>query len=222
VRFVIDFFAFDIVEALAQPGCALCRVLAEFEEREMATFAREGRRVPEARSRFHRSGGFCRHHAWLLHRIAVASGKGMPIADIYGQLVEQDLERLRHVRKAGPEALARTGACPACAAADAALDRKADFFVDALKDAGVRSSYAESDGLCGAHLSAVLAAAHEADPGVGGFLLADRRSRLERLAHDLSEYDRKRDHRYAHEPKGAEQRSITDVVRLYAGENQVT
>ena len=217
---MIDFFAFDIVEALAEPGCALCRVLADFEEREMATFAREGRRVPEARSRFHASGGFCPHHAWLLHSIVARTGKGMPIADIYGQLVEQDLERLRHARTAGPEALARTGACPACTAADAALDRKADFFVDALKDAGVRSSYADSDGFCGAHLAAAVAAARDAEPGVGGFLLADRRRRLEQLAHDLAEYDRKRDHRYAHEPKGAEQRAITDVVRLYAGETR--
>ena len=141
----------------------------------------------------------------------------MPIADIYGQLVEQDLERLRHARTAGPEALARTGVCPACTAADAALDRKADFFVDALKDAGVRSSYTDSDGFCGAHLTAALAAAREAEPRVGSFLLADRRRRLEQLAHELAEYDRKRDHRYAHEPKGAEQRSITDVIRLYGG-----
>jgi hypothetical protein len=214
---VIDFFAFDIVEALAQPGCALCRVLADFEEREMATFAREGRRVPEARARFHESGGFCRHHAWLFHRVVAGSRSEMPIADIYGQLVDHDLERLRQARHAGPEALARSGACAACTAADAALDRKADFIVSALRDGGVRASYTESDGFCAAHLAAALTAAEESDPGTGRFLLSDRRRRLERLAHDLAEYDRKRDHRYAHEPKGEEQRSITDVVRLYAG-----
>jgi hypothetical protein len=184
----------------------------------MATFAREGRRVPEARSRFHASGGFCPHHAWLLHSIAARSGKGMPVADIYGQLVQRDLDRLSRAGTAGPEALARTGACPACTAAEAALDRKADFFAGVLKDAGLRSAYAESDGFCGPHLAAAVAAAGDGEPGAGAFLLADRRRRLERLAHDLAEYDRKRDHRYAHEPKGAEQWAITDVVRLYAGE----
>jgi hypothetical protein len=217
---VADFFAFDIVEALAEPGCALCRVLSDFEEREMATFAREGRRVPEARSRFHASGGFCRHHAWLLHRVASAAGTGMPIADIYGQLVDQDLERLQRVRKPGPGPLERAAACPACEAAEAALARKADFFVDALKEGGVRSSYTESDGFCEAHLRAALVVASEAAPGPARFLLSDRRRRLEQLAHGLAEYDRKRDHRYAHEPKGDEQRSLTDVIRLYAGESE--
>lgn len=216
---MIDFFAFDIVEALAQPGCALCRVLAEFEEREMATFAREGRRVPEARTRFHASGGFCRQHAWLFHRVVMASRSGMPIADIYGQLVENDVELLRHARTAGPGVLARPGACPACTAAEAALERKAGFFVDALSDGGVRSSYTDSDGFCAAHLAAALAASGDAVPGAARFLLSDRRRRLERLALGLAEYDRKRDHRYAREPKGDEQRSITDVVRLYAGED---
>ena len=59
----------------------------------------------------------------------------------------------------------------------------------------------------------------DAVPGAARFLLSDRRRRLERLALGLAEYDRKRDHRYAREPKGDEQRSITDVVRLYAGED---
>jgi Family of unknown function (DUF6062) len=216
---VVDFFAFDIVEALAEPGCALCRVLADFEEREMATFAREGRRVPEARSRFTASGGFCRRHAWLFYRVAATAGSGMPIADIYGQLVERDLERLQRARKAGPESLERTAPCPACEAAKAALARKADFFVDALKEGAVRAAYTESGGFCEAHLAASLAVAGDREPGAARFLLSDRRRRLEQLAHDLAEYDRKRDHRYKDEPKGDEQRSVTEVVRLYAGES---
>ncbi len=216
---VVDFFAFDIVEALAEPGCALCRVLADFEEREMATFAREGRRVPEARSRFTASGGFCRRHGWLFHRVTAQAGSGMPIADIYGHLVARDLERLHTARNAGAESLARARPCPACEAAAAALERKADFFVDALKEGGVRAAYTDSNGFCEAHLAAALAVAGDREPGVARFLLSDRRRRLERLAHDLAEYDRKRDHRYAHEPKGNEQFSVTDVVRLYAGES---
>jgi hypothetical protein len=87
----------------------------------------------------------------------------------------------------GRGALAHTGVCPACTAAEAALDRKADFFVDALKDAGVRSSYTDSDGFCSAHLAPALASARE-EPGLGDFVLADRRRRLKRLANDLAQY----------------------------------
>jgi hypothetical protein len=193
-------------------------VLAEFEEREMATFAREGRRVPEARARFGRSGGFCRHHAWLLHGIAAASGNGMPVVDVYGELVARDLARLRDTGQAVADPLERDGLCPACEAAAAALARKADFFVGALAEGGVRAAYADSDGLCGDHLRDVVLAAGADEPGIARFLLSDRRMRLERLADGLAEYDRKRDHRHRHEPKGEEQRSFTEVVRLYAGE----
>ncbi len=214
---VVDFFALDIVEALGAPGCALCRVLAETEARDMATFVREGRMVPEARARFCASGGFCPRHTWLFHRIAVQTAAGYAIADVYGMLIAQDLERLRGARRAA-EPGQPPGSCPACAAAEAALARKADFFAEALADGPVRAAYAGSDGLCEPHLVATIAAANAIEPGLARYLVSDRRRRLEELAGDLAEYDRKRDHRYRHEPKGREQDAIAAVVRLYAGE----
>ena len=140
------------------PGCALCRVLADFEEREMATFAREGRRVPEARSRFTASGGFCRRHGGcsIGSRRKPAAGCRSPTSTASGRAGS------RTAAQAGrpvPEPLSAPRPCPACEAAEAALERKADFFVDALKEAAVRAAYTDSNGFCEAHLAATLAVA---------------------------------------------------------------
>jgi hypothetical protein len=44
--------------------------------------------------------------------------------------------------------------------------------------------------------------------------------RLAALRDGLAEYHRKRDYRYADEPKGAEQSSWTDVIRRYVGDRR--
>jgi hypothetical protein len=226
-RGMVDVFAYDIVEAFRQRGCPLCRALSEFEAIAMETFLREGHRPNEVRVRFVAGGGFCRQHAWLLHRLAVEHETPVPIAHVYTRLVNHDLDfmgrleaeiaQTRKRRLSGR--LRREASCLACQWAEESLRRKAAFLVDALDSGTLRAQYAESDGLCHAHLVAAVEEALEERPDVALFLLGDWRLRLERLAHDLAEYDRKRDVRYAQEPKGAEQESWTEVIRRYVGED---
>jgi hypothetical protein len=221
---VPDLYTYDIAEAFRRHGCPLCRALEEDEARSMASFLREGRRAREARRRFYAGGGFCRRHAWLFHRLATEENRGAPIADIYGRLVERDLEllgRLRNElggrRKRLSIHLTREADCPACEWAEATLERKATFFLKALAEAGGRSRYERSDGLCFSHFAAVFAEALATEREAALFLLDDWQARLQQLRHELEEYDRRRDHRYAHEPKGREQESWTEVIRRYAG-----
>jgi hypothetical protein len=226
---MVDLFAYDVVEALSQPGCPLCRALDEFEQADMATFLREAHRDVGTRQRFFASRGFCRRHARLLHRLTRERESIAPVARIYADLVERDLELFdgletelakgrtrdfeRRFRRASP--------CPACESAEAALQRKTSFLVDALEAEAIRAGYRASDGLCYQHLDTAARLALVERPETATFLLADWRARLERLAHELGEYDRKRDHRYAHEPKGPEQHSWITAIRRYSG-NEAT
>ncbi len=223
-----DIFSYDIAEALALSGCPLCRALAVDDRRWMDSFWREGKQGADAGQRFFAAGGFCRHHGWLLHRLVAAEGTGAAIADLYGWLADYDLRWLGQVRRSLPErrrgrratALTRRGRCPACRASDESVERKVAFFVEVLGEQAVRERYSRSEGLCFTHLAAVVEQAlADEDLEAGLFLIDDWRLRLREVRAELAEYDRKRDYRYAHEPKAREQRSWTEVIRRYVGED---
>lgn len=219
-----DIFGYDIVEALGRSGCPLCRVEAIEDRRWMDSFWREGRKDPRMRRRFFDAGGFCRHHAWLLHRSVAAKDKGAAIADVYGWLAESDLAWLHDLRgglgrgRRLRRRLERTEACPACVALEEAGERNVHFFIEALSEAHVRARYASSDGLCFTHLTAAVNRALHANEDLARFLLDDWRARLAELRIELAELERKRDYRYALESKGDEEHSWTEVIRRYVGE----
>lgn len=221
-----DIFGYEIVEALRRSGCPLCRVDAIDDRRWMSNFLREGKQDAGARRRFYAAGGFCRHHAWLLHALVATEAAGAAIADVYGVLADRDIgsldalrASLEHGRRRRRVSLARRAGCPACVAFAEGSQRKVYFFVQLLADADARPHYQSSDGLCYAHLAR--AVEHALDNGaddVARLLLDDWRERLAHVRAQLAEFDRKRDYRYAAEPKGEEQDSWTEVIRRYVGE----
>ncbi len=220
-----DIFGYDILEALRRSGCSLCRVEAIDDRRWMDSFWREGKQDPGTRRRFYAAGGFCRHHAWLLHRLVAAEAAGAAIADVYGSLAERDIAWLDELRASLDRGkrrrrapLRRGGRCPACVASAGDAERKVHFFVELLAEAEVRPHYQSSDGLCVAHFARALAHALDTDEEVARLLLDDWRERLAHVRDQLVEFDRKRDHRYADEPKGDAQGSWTEVIRRYVGE----
>jgi hypothetical protein len=214
-----DFFAYELAEAFRLAGCPLCRVVTADEERWMESFWREGKSGRDARLAFYAAGGFCRRHAWLLHRSV--AGAGAAIADVYGALADRDLEWFDKVlsRRRREVRLGRRSPCPACLAADDAVGRKAYFLAGLLRTGEARALYRASDGLCFRHLARTLEETAAEDDETAAFLLEDWRDRLARVRAQLAEFDRKRDVRYADEPKGPEQDAWTDVIRRYVGEN---
>lgn len=208
---------------MRRPGCPLCRALADAERAWIASFVREGRFAPRARARFFEAGGFCRRHAWMVHRRAAELGTGAAVADLYGNVARRDLAILGDLLRDGRRgrgrrwSLARGDTCLACEHAEQSLERKAAFLAESLREGPVRELYAASDGLCFAHLQAAVEAA---DDEAARLLLEDWRGRLTKLERLLDEYDRRRDHRYANEPKGDEQGSWTDVIDRYVGQER--
>jgi hypothetical protein len=217
------FLAYDLVEAFPLAGCPLCRTVAADETRWMDSFWREGKGGREARLAFYDAGGFCRRHAWLLHRLVAAGSSGASIAEVYGALADRDLQVLDKLLTASnvrrrPH-LRRRAPCSACVAAEDAVARKAYFLVELLRTQASRAEYRRSDGLCFPHLARTVAEASEDDAEVVRFLLGDWRDRLAEVRAQLEEFDRKRDVHFADEPKGAEQDSWTEVIRRYVGKD---
>jgi hypothetical protein len=222
---VPDLFAYDLADALRLAGCPLCRTVAADEERWMASFWREGTSRRDARLAFYDGGGFCRRHAWLLERSVAAEGAGAAIADVYGALADRDLQWLDRIiaqrSKGGRrrDRLERGSQCSACIAAEDALSRKVYFLVELLHTGAARELYRASEGLCFPHLVRSTEESPDEEADVVSFLLEDWRDRLAHVRALLAEFDRKRDVHYADEPKGEEQGSWIEIIRLYVGED---
>lgn len=220
-----DIFSYEIVEALHSTGCPLCRALAIEDVRWVETFRREARNDPAIRADFFAGGGFCRHHAWLFHRLVALAVSPAAIADTYGWLAEQDLEWLDEVERAlaggrrRGSALERSKTCPACQALCDAVGRKIEIFVGVVSEPDVRARYEHSDGLCFNHLSTVVGQVRESDAECARFLLRDLRRRLQHIRGQLADLERRRDYRYRDEPEGEEQHAWTDVIALYVGKD---
>jgi len=168
------------------------------------------------------AGGFCRRHAWLLHRISVVEGTGAPIADVYGALVERDLHWLGRIKsrsrgRGAKRTVRPREPCPACVAFAEADYRKVAFFIEAISEDAVRRRYVASDGVCFEHFAQAVNRLDD-DDAMRPFLIEDWHRRLRVLAELLAEYQSKRDYRRSHEPRGDEQRSWTDVIRRYVGD----
>lgn len=74
--------------------------------------------------------------------------------------------------------------------------------------------YRGSDGLCWKHFTLAVA---RAGREVAVFLTEDLINRLETLEGQFGEYFRKRDYRFAHEPKGEEQQAWLKALEILMG-----
>jgi hypothetical protein len=216
----IDIFTDDLQAALAARGCPVCRVVADAERRWLDSFWREGKNGRAAREAFLGAGGFCAGHGLLLETLAQGERGAAAIADVYGMLAARDIERLAaardHVGRRRRRPVRRRRHCPACEQTAAATDRKLWFLIDALHAGATRERYARSDGLCMPHLLDA-AGQSASEPEVCRFLLDDACRRLGDLCAQLNELQRKRDHRFRHEPKAAEQLAPGEAIRRYGG-----
>lgn len=229
----VDVSNFEILGALREPGCALCRVQLLAEQRMVQSFLREGRYNPGARKAFMRSGGLCQRHAWQFHGWAEDEGTGAGIADVYKQLIGEDLGSLdeslaklktRRGRRRVRRWFGGQHRCPICVALTHSQRAHGYFLGQLLGDQEARSTFTASDGLCYRHLEAAVAEAMRADGDgtVAGFLVKDWRARIQSLGYQLAEYDRKRDYRYAAERRGEEQQAWTEVIRALPWRRQPT
>jgi hypothetical protein len=156
-----DLVAVHIELALEQPGCALCRLRREAEARWLWAFLWESVCDPGIRQSIRAAGGFCRAHWWGLcdtdrHEIGTTSGIAIVAEDLIGRALEQPVGAAR--------------ACPTCASAAYAEATYIRWTALHLARAEFRDRLAASEGLCLAHLAAVLDRLNDAEQA--GFLVS--------------------------------------------------
>jgi hypothetical protein len=109
----------------------------------------------------------------------------------------------------------RKHSCPACTCARTATERTCDLLVRGLEDAGTRLAYCEGSGVCFQHLPRTLEFTDSVD--IRRVLLHSQRVRLEVLAWELAELDRKDSWLQRYEKKEWEQTSWKRAVVQYSG-----
>jgi Family of unknown function (DUF6062) len=194
--------------------CPLCRVAHKADREYIWHFFDEGDREAESSDQLRASCGFCGEHVEMLRRIEVDEMKSsLGISTTFAETlagVVEDLDAL------SPDDTFRRARCPACVKRDEVVEKNAGYLLDELATApGRRASFERSPGLCFAHFELTWRSTQTASERE--LLLEVQRRATRQLLADLREHVRKQDHKFAHEPKGAERDSWQRAIFLTAG-----
>src|SRR4051794_16371242 len=159
---------FDLLEALPQPGCAVCRLLDHDVDRFLDTLLFEFPVDPVMQNQFRDSRGLCHEHSWQLP----GYNNALATAILYNAVLDEMLQvsaqtpaekpnafaRLRGnaTNSALADALAPTKPCPACVVRSDAEKRYLQVLGETINEERMRTAFQQSDGLCLPHFRGVL------------------------------------------------------------------
>jgi hypothetical protein len=229
---------YDLRDALALPGCPICRLAARAVGSYLDTLLWEMVTDPESRRDIREAQGFCHQHAWRLVRGGPSLGAVIITHDVLrhtlratqaltGQSKPSSLGRRIRTRLGRPapaadgnnallSQLAPQAQCPACEQAEIGEKMCVGILLDHLaKDTGFQAGYRASDGLCLPHFRRVVGGA--ADPTTLEVLLDAQAAIWQRLVDQLGECIRKCDHRFKDEPRGEETGACVRAIAALVG-----
>lgn len=209
----------DLRDALAQPGCAICRLRDGAADDFVKSTLWESVNDPATRDKLRRAQGFCQKHAWSMVRYGSSLGAAIITRDLieeavkalagapYQRLPTLSLRRAREALNRSEPALSTAelvsrlepqAPCPAClwAAHMEELYVK-DLLHNLLGEEGLLEALGVSDGLCLPHLRQALALVR--NESTFRALVEAQSTVWNRLVGELSEFIRKNDHRFLHE-----------------------
>jgi hypothetical protein len=215
---------YDLRDALSQPGCPVCRLMARDTERYLDGLLWESVNDPGVRHKLREALGFCHQHAWQLNRAGASLGVAILMHDVLGSVLGAmesahfqappalSLRRAHESLDSGQPAaatadlVARLTARVECAAC-IHVGQMEQIYLSSLNEHllgedGLLAAYEVSDGLCLPHFRRALISLRE--EAVFHALLAAQRTVWGRLVEHLSEFIRKNDARFRDEPWGDE------------------
>jgi hypothetical protein len=194
--------AFEVREALADEGCAVCHLTRRSVSRLLKSLAYEQVNDIQLRKALREAGGFCNTHAhqWLREAHNV-----LGTALIYRDVLNAALRELDAPRPGRLRNLLGSGtpsaACPACAAQADAERRYTEVLLAVV--AAEPALLEQSDALCRRHTLFAVRSGSAA-----GAALAQRATQVIReLMANLDEVIRKEDYRFRDEPRTPDERS---------------
>lgn len=231
---------FDLRDALAQPGCAVCRLKDESVDRFLDSLLWESVNDPGVRHDIRQARGFCHDHAWKLARNGASVGVAIITRDVLQHLL-RTLESARFqvlsplsrrwtqevLDRKQPTAatadlvaqLAAQAACPACTQAEIMEDVYLGTLLEhLLGEDGLLIAYEASEGLCLLHFRQALTRVR--DETLFEALVSAQRVIWGRLVAQLSEAIRKSDARFRGEPRGEESGASLRAIAALVGPRQ--
>jgi hypothetical protein len=216
----------NLVDALKNPGCPVCRIFRQASERALESFLWENVNEPDVRQGILAAYGFCPAHTRVMvAREMFTSSLPLGTNIIYehlGRVVAGELKTLRPgsaagamrglsggvrglfekigLAKKGGGPLHPRGECPACIAGNNGAFNALHVLCEEIPRQGeVRAAYLESDGLCLPHLREAIERHSSAFPKAVQLLIDEAVGRLERQSKDMKEYIRKANWAYRDE-----------------------
>lgn len=225
-----SFAYYDLIEAFAEPGCPVCRMLRRDVARLLDTVLYEYATDRGMQARFRASRGLCAEHGDQLTR----NNNALAIAVLYEQSLHEILELSgrpaladrakrglgRLFSASGGTALADTlEPTQTCLACETRASRESGYvraLTDDFGDAAMQTAYRASQGLCVEHFRQTLR--QSSAPEDAAAIVDIQREIWTRLRAELNEYMRKNDTTYSGEAMGAEADSWRRAVRLVSGD----
>jgi len=226
---------YDLLEAFANPGCAVCNLLLRNADRFLDGFLYERALDPGAHRAFRARRGLCNEHGWQATRYM---GSSLSLATLYSTALDEVLKileeaPLEEAPRLGPlhlrndrsqssslaDRLEPVGGCLVCELLAGAEQRYLHTLGHHIADARLREAYQNSDGLCLPHFRQVLRQAPR--PSDRELLIAIQKGIWKRLKADLEEFILKNDYRRRGERMGPEGDSWRRVAFRMAGERGV-
>lgn len=229
---LLPFGFYDLLDQLAEPGCAICTLARRDADKLMDAILYEQVVDPPTQEHFRASRGLCAEHGARFTEYRNALG----VCVLIDQALDEVLMILastparggralgRLLGESGESALARklepTRPCPVCEAQARAEGHYASALAQHLGDARLDEAFRLSDGLCLPHFTAALTRAD--DPARAQRLADIQRGIWQRLKAELDEFMRKSDAVNARgEQMDLESDSWRRAVLLLGGERGV-
>jgi Family of unknown function (DUF6062) len=212
-----------LCEALDAAGCPICTLVEKACYKHLDGLFYESVNDVGTRKRLHVSQGFCNWHAHLATRVPhTDSGIAIIYEDLLRGVVERVTARvaeppMRH--RSSVKLLPATAECSIC---ETARFNEHVFLGELLRwfdDPELQTKYRPAFGLCLPHLQQALDGFRD-HPQLPALLAAER-EKLAALQAELQEFNRKRDYRFANEPKGCEQTAWRRVIEKFTGKREV-
>jgi hypothetical protein len=199
---------FNILSALPQPGCVLCRLGHDVETRYIRDILYSKTTSIKTRGELREARGFCMAHARQLDEIGHALDLSIIYQDILMTLKEalekpsprQALSR-RGKRQLSGELAPKDG-CPACVYRTSIEAVYAETIADHVAEPDFVAKMRVADPLCLVHFRRIMEELF--DPELYRALRDVQTAHWDRLIAELGEFVRKHDHRFRHEAIGQE------------------
>jgi len=200
-----DVLYHELLDALADDGCAICRLARKASDRYINALLYEGVVDVDLRQKLRDARGPCYVHAW---RMAGRRGAVLGTAIVYRDVINTLAKELEAPEKRSllggknslAQRLAATAPCPACSLEQDAVRRAIKTLLKHVSDANIAESYVAAGGLCLPHFTETLVQAGAHASGTASRSLSDwQAAAFRRLRDELDELIRKHDYRFSSE-----------------------